>query len=138
MKDTAKPRGVDGDERSRQSHQAIGEPCQRKRNAAYKTGISEQMEQMDREEQMEQEEPRGAIYIEPSVYAKEEQMEMRGAHKAIRGANRAIGPIQSNGADRVSGATGANRANGTEHIYMPYRRSVRAEEPYRRQYFIYI
>jgi len=31
------------------------------------------MEQMDREEQMEQEEPRGAIYIEPSVDAKEEE-----------------------------------------------------------------
>ena len=65
MKGTAKPRGVDGDERSRQSHQAIEEPCQSKRNATCKTGISEQMEQMDREEQMEQEEPRGAIYIEP-------------------------------------------------------------------------
>ena len=69
MKDTAKPRGVDGDERSRQRHQAIREPCQSKRNTACKIGISEQM---DREEQMEQEEPRGAIYIEPSVYAKEE------------------------------------------------------------------
>ena len=41
---------------------------------------------------------------------------MRGAHKAIRGANKAIGVIQSNGADRVSGATGANRMDREEQM----------------------
>jgi len=60
------------------------------------------------------EEPRGAIYIEPSVYAKEEeQMEMRGAHRAIGGATGARGTqeeqMEMRGAHRaIGGATGAN------------------------------
>ena len=59
-----------------------------------------------------------------------------GARGVTRGAIRgAIGVIlidhtympkkRSNGADRVNGATGANRANGTEHIYMPYICSIK-------------